>query len=76
MHETIQAILDRAKPCPFCGGHDLDAEVDALDNYGQGNVGYVQCTDCDIRGPMSEYKYDDPMEAIGDAIERWNRRAP
>ena len=62
-------------PCPFCGS-ELDVLTQDIDNF----IGHVECSGCDMRGPISEWKYEDPEEAKVDAVERWNaawnRRAP
>ena len=62
-------------PCPWCGG-ELYVSVQDIDNF----IGHVECGGCDMRGPISEWKYEDPEEAKADAVERWNaawnRRSP
>ena len=62
-------------PCPWCGG-ELYVSVQDIDNF----IGHVECGGCDMRGPISEWKYEDPEEAKADAVERWNaawnRRTP
>lgn len=54
-------------PCPWCGG-ELYVSVQDIDNF----IGHVECGGCDMRGPISEWKYEDPEEAKADAVERWN----
>ena len=60
------------KPCPFCGGSDLDRSVDIQDR--EGFPVAVSCADCGAIGPW-EYcktKADDIA-----AITAWNvRREP
>ena len=62
------------KPCPFCGGNNLSAKADWMCcpvEY----LGQVHCDDCDMVGPLSEFKYDTEEEAKKDAIAAWNTRA-
>lgn len=69
-------MIEGAKGCPFCGGLNLSANADALENDGTGIVASIACEDCgDMEGPMSEFKYDDEAEAVADAVRQWNRRA-
>jgi hypothetical protein len=58
--------VEGLKPCPFCGGV-LDVSADDIDGF----IGHVECNGCDMRGPISEWKYDDPEEAKADAVSRW-----
>jgi Lar family restriction alleviation protein len=52
------------KPCPFCGGEELEIEID--DVYNEINPVYVVCRGCQADGPWD----------LGEsgAIERWNER--
>lgn len=53
-------MSEELKPCPFCGGTDLDA----LDMEGKH---YVVCYDCALEGP-----FHDSRAAV---VKAWNRRA-
>lgn len=64
-------MSETLKPCPFCGGSNLDISYGDIDGW----IAHVECLDCDeVRGPMSEYKYNDKPEAAEDASRRWNIR--
>jgi Lar family restriction alleviation protein len=70
--ETELPAVKELLPCPFCGGSDLQFHYGDIDGW----IAHVECTDCDeMKGPMSECKYDEQHEAAADAAERWNRRA-
>lgn len=56
MIEALEAL----KPCPFCGGRDLDLMVAMRECY-------WSCNDCDADGPMCSEKEG--------ATEKWNTRA-
>ena len=60
-------MTDKLKPCPFCGGED----VDLLENIEiQGvKVCFVNCKSCQANGTM--YLTSKKREAIA----AWNRRA-
>ena len=49
------------KPCPFCGGKDLQV----VNVYGEDY--YVDCQTCTTCGPSAD--------TYEEAIEAWNRRA-
>ena len=38
----------KLKPCPFCGGDEIEA----------GTVGYAYCINCDAEGPHTQTKAD------------------
>lgn len=44
-----QAILDGARPCPFCGGTDLDVCEWELD---EGETFAIECTHCYAGAPV------------------------
>jgi len=51
------------KPCPFCGGNNLESW-----DGGEANLHMIECYDCDCStGNMISLKY---------AIEAWNTRTP
>lgn len=57
--------------CPFCQ-QQTDWNLDDIDGW----IASVSCSGCDMVGPMSEFKYDDPEEAKVDALARWHRGFP
>lgn len=70
-------MIDKIKPCPFCGGKSL--EVRAAELTGA----YVKCNDCGARTgtffntveyvpPSTQKMY---MDAAQKAINAWNERA-
>jgi hypothetical protein len=66
-------MTDKLLPCPFCGGANLAYDMSDIDGW----IAHVECRDCnDMLGPMSKFKYDDELEAQGDAANVWNTRAP
>lgn len=52
--------------CPFCK-HALAFHVTDIDGW----IAAVSCEGCDMRGPSSQFKYDDVKEAKADALARW-----
>ena len=65
-------MSDELKPCPFCGGTNLQINAEDIDGY----MACVRCWDCDdMQGPASAYKYRDVEKAKADAIQQWNKRA-
>lgn len=54
------------KPCPFCGGTNLELPNDVLDTQDDTWDKYVRCTDCDAIGPIKLWQHE--------AIEAWNGR--
>jgi len=54
-------------PCPFCGS-ELSVSAEDIDCF----IGHVECSGCDMRGPISEWKYEDPEEAKAAAAARWS----
>jgi len=61
---TSEEIIKELSPCPFCGAHGMDVEVQplaALHRY------YVGCLLCDSNGPTGEDKIE--------AVKFWNQRA-
>lgn len=57
---------EKAGSCPFCG-HVMHVGFEDIDGW----IAYLSCYGCDMRGPSSEFKYDDEAEAEADATERW-----
>ena len=61
--------------CPFCQSQ-LHLDTDDIEGW----IAYVACTGCDMRGPISEWKYDDIEDAKADGLARWyaawNARTP
>lgn len=58
--------MNNLKPCPFCGGNNLE------DRYV-----YIKCTDCGAEGPPVNNKCNDDHADFVDherAIEHWNTR--
>ena len=56
--------MSEMKPCPFCGGKDL--ETVSLSVLLDNNWWTVDCNDCAISGPMGRGEEK--------AIENWNKR--
>jgi Lar family restriction alleviation protein len=46
-----QKMSDDLKPCPFCGGKDIDGKMH--------KDGRVHCYRCGADGPAVPYSYDD-----------------
>lgn len=42
-------MTDKLKPCPFCGGGDME-----MNSYSNDTWFFVQCTDCNAAGPESD----------------------
>jgi len=56
-------MSDELKPCPFCGGED----VEIVEHCGEFGWSYtVECLDCDCNAKQLEKSY---------AVAAWNRRA-
>ena len=53
-------------PCSFCE-HEMRLGMTDIDGW----IAYVACDGCDMRGPVSEFKYDDVSAAQVDALNRW-----
>jgi Lar family restriction alleviation protein len=65
----MAATSEKLLPCPFCGGAAKLIEWDSHD--GRDSYNGVMC---DNRECMVEPHFD--SASGGDAVERWNRRAP
>lgn len=64
-------MASELKPCPFCGGNNLNTYYCDIEGW----IAHIKCDDCDdMIGPMSEYKYESQEEAYKDAATRWNTR--
>ena len=61
-------MMDKLKPCPFCGGDDLDVTVGTPDREGIPTL--ITCAECGAGGP---WVYQSPMQSE-DACNEWNRR--
>lgn len=62
-------MIFKARPCPFCGGVEL--EVEELEE----NIVYaVVCHSCGTIGPSIESMKDAKKAAMVLAINYWNRR--
>lgn len=59
----------KTKPCPFCGGRDLDIQTSTEDS--EGIPMNVICNDCGARGPWL-YVPDVDCEAL--AYREWDKR--
>ena len=57
--------MTKLKPCPFCGGADVN-----LRQHLATNMSWVSCGECGLEAP-SETGWTDDI-----AIEYWNSRAP
>ena len=64
-------MANELKPCPFCGGSNLDTYYCDIEGW----IAHIKCDDCDdMIGPMSEFKYENKEEAYEDASKRWDTR--
>ncbi|MFM0044061.1 Lar family restriction alleviation protein [Paraburkholderia sediminicola] len=65
-------MSDELKPCPFCGGTDLDwtaEQADAVTFFGQ-----IHCNSCDTVVHSEEcWRSDEDAEI--DAKDKWNFRS-
>ena len=64
------------KPCPFCGGNDLDCAFYTIDDYSDRRT-EIQCRDCGATGPIIQV-HDTFMGSNypGPTRDAWNRRTP
>ncbi len=60
------------KPCPFCGGKALPAEVEQIEHSGW--VGRIECEECDAV-LSHQYSFNSPGKAGTEVIAAWNKRA-
>jgi len=63
--------MDELLPCPFCGSNKIQCELE--EDGPQEWYRVMECDECGAKGPMVADTQDDPC---GDALMRWNRRAP
>lgn len=70
MSSEMVAVTPDLLPCPFCGERTYLSTSD-IDGW----IAAVACDGCDMRGPMSEWKYADVEEAKADALVRWSAAA-
>ncbi len=71
-------MSEELKPCPFCGGTDLDVDFEG---------GFVSCNSCDTYGPNVDNEWtperglidedddDEAKQIRAKAVELWNNRA-
>ncbi|WP_340619015.1 Lar family restriction alleviation protein [Xenorhabdus entomophaga] len=68
-------MTDKLKPCPFCGGTDLEFTHDVMmpDEW---YAGWINCCNerCEVKGPDVSW-FDSANEAETAAIQAWNQRA-
>lgn len=69
IEDTMRAMEEGAKACPFCGTGPLLAEVSRL---GGSFVCTVECDNCGARGPRKMMR--DSTEVRAAAINDWNER--
>lgn len=67
---------NKLKPCPFCGGRNLDLEVDG--HYDEDNDSYefyafIECNDCKAY-LSNKHLPDDEEEAKEEITAIWNKR--
>lgn len=66
------------KPCPFCGGADVDlAEKDDFDflerKYGKASI-YIRCRSCEVEMWEHTFSENDYAARLRLLTEKWNRR--
>ena len=72
-------MIDKLKPCPFCGGTKLKLTKKRTKYKGHdAYIASIRCNSCHARGGTVTnltipYAVKEDVEAI--AIERWNKRA-
>lgn len=73
--ETIHLTLnenDKLKPCPFCGGEDLELQNTHTASY------WIECLSCGCELHGEAFSPDDDFQAHhaakDSAIEAWQRR--
>lgn len=64
-------MIEKMKPCPFCGCNDRRVGVRRI-----GNKGYkVICSRCGAAGPYSRIEeFESKIEAQEYAVAEWNNR--
>ncbi len=63
---------NRVESCPYCGWEK--PRVNIMEDTG-GNVFYVYCPHCNMRGPWGHSRNGSTQAGEAMAIERWNRMA-
>jgi Lar family restriction alleviation protein len=67
---------DELKPCPFCGGSAV-VRGDEPSRWADCWDLFVECSDCDARGPTFVLEHHHPIpEIVRLAVDQWNVRAP
>lgn len=78
---------DRLKPCPFCGGENLDFSLKiATRGYNKESMyhGVIYCKDCHAYGTRvlcyssQQYRYSEEEKEMfyQQAVKAWNTRRP
>jgi len=71
-------MIDKLKPCPFCGGEAIEARESRDERFGYCGINVIRCKDCpamvrvsDPQGPNGWAE----RSGMPEAITAWNTRA-
>jgi len=59
-------MMETLKPCPFCGGTDIEIGIDNILEEHQSDFWYICCISCGIT--------IDLLNSKENAINKWNKR--